>query len=96
MGTLLPPLSVTPLSCGHGFMGQVSPRGDQDELGWCGWMKSLKVPRERKKRWLVLQTHLCRATVSIRLRSKRPLFPSSSIFFQVVLLESAQRRSNDI
>lgn len=96
MGTFLPPLSVTPLSCGHGFMGQVSPRGHQAKLGLCGWMKSPEIPRGRKKRRSVLQICLCRATVCVRLRSKRPLFPSSSVFFQVVLLESAQRRSNDI
>lgn len=96
MGTLLPPLSVTPLPCGRGFMGQVSPRGHQAELGWCGWMKSPKVPRGRKERRSVLQTCLRRATACVRLRSKRPLSPSSSIFFQVEHLESAQRRSNDI
>lgn len=96
MGTLLPPLSATPLPCGHGFMGQMSPRGHQAELGWWEQMKSPRVPRGRKKRRSVLQTCLRRATVCVRLRSKRPLSPSSSIFFQVVLLESAQRRSNDI
>lgn len=96
MGTLLLPLSVTPLPCGYGFMGQVSPRGHQAELGWYRGMKSPEVPRGWKERRSVLQTCLRRATVCVRLRSKRPLSPSSSIFSQVVLLESAQRKSNDI
>lgn len=50
MGTLLPPLSATPLPCGHGFTGQMSPRGHQAELGWGGADEEPQSPQGKEEK----------------------------------------------